>query len=132
MLHHSARQAAEPQRLALSDRTGVRHPRLLDVIAAMEADLENPLPLGGLAEAAGLSLRQLERLFAAQLGVRPGRYYRDLRLQRARQLVQQTGLSMMQIAVSTGFSSATHFAKAYGQAYGKAPSRDREAALRRG
>jgi AraC family transcriptional regulator, glycine betaine-responsive activator len=132
MLHHSARQAAEPQRLALSERTGVRHPRLLDVIAAMEADLENPLPLGGLAEAAGLSLRQLERLFAAQLGVRPGRYYRDLRLQRARQLVQQTGLSRMQIAVSTGFSSATHFAKAYGQAYGKAPSRDREAALRRG
>lgn len=132
MLHHSARQAAEPQRLALSERTGVRHPRLLDVIAAMELSLENPVALPDLAEAAGLSLRQLERLFCAQLQVKPGRYYRDLRLQRARQLVQQTGLSMMQIAVATGFSSATHFAKAYRQAHGQSPKRDREAALRRG
>jgi AraC family transcriptional regulator, glycine betaine-responsive activator len=131
MLHHSARQAAGPQRLDLSERTGVRHPRLLDVIAAMEANLENPVPLAQLAEAAGLSLRQLERLFAAQLKVRPGRYYRDLRLQRARQLVQQTGMSMLQIAVATGFSSATHFAKAYGQAHGLPPRRDREAAQRK-
>jgi AraC family transcriptional regulator, glycine betaine-responsive activator len=131
MLHHSARAAAEPQRLALPERTGVRHPRLLDAIAAMEANLEIPLPLAELAAAAGLSLRQLERLFAAQLGVRPGQYYRDLRLQRARQLVLQTGQSMMQIAVSTGFSSATHFAKAYRQAHGSPPSRDREAVIRR-
>lgn len=132
MLHHSARQAAGPQRLALSERTGVRHPRLLDVIAAMELNLENPLPLGDLAGDAGLSLRQLERLFAAQLQARPGQYYRDLRLQRARQLVLQTGQSMMQIAVSTGFSSATHFAKAYGRAFGSPPRREREAAMRRG
>jgi AraC family transcriptional regulator, glycine betaine-responsive activator len=131
MLHHSGRQAAEPQRLALSERTGVRHPRLLDVIAAMEANLEGPLPLGDLAAGAGLSVRQLERLFAAQLQIKPGLYYRSLRLQRARQLVQQTGLSMMQIAVATGFSSATHFAKAYGQLHGRPPSRDRDPALRR-
>jgi AraC family transcriptional regulator, glycine betaine-responsive activator len=131
MLHHSARQAAEPQRLALSERTGLRNPRLLDVIAAMEANLENPLPLGELADGAGLSLRQLERLFAAQLQIKPGRYYRSLRLQRARQLVQQTGLSMMQVAVATGFSSATHFAKAYRQVHGQPPRYDREAALRK-
>lgn len=131
MLHHSARQATGPQRLDLAERTGVRDSRLLDVIAAMEANLENPLPLPDLADAAGLSMRQLERLFAAQLKARPVRYYRDLRLQRARQLVQQTGLSMLQIAVATGFSSATHFAKAYRQAHGLPPSGEREAALRR-
>lgn len=126
MLHHSARQAAGPQRLALSERTGVSNPRLLDVLAAMEANLENPLPLAALAAGAGLSLRQLERLFAAQLGARPGAYYRDMRLQRARQLVIQTGLPMLEIAVATGFSSATHFAKAYRALIGVAPSRDRE------
>lgn len=122
MLHHSARQSSEPQRLALSERTGARHPGLLDAIAAMEANLENPLTLTELADQAGLSLRQLERLFAAQLGERPGRYYLTLRVQRARQLVQQTGLSMIEIAVATGFSSATHFAKAYRKAFGTAPS----------
>lgn len=132
MLHHSARQAAEPQRLALSERTGARHPRLLDVISAMEANLESPLPLPELAKDAGLSLRQLERLFAAELHARPGHYYRDLRLQRARQLVLQTGLSMLQIAVATGFSSATHFARAYRTAFDVAPSRERDAGVRRG
>jgi len=126
MLHHSSRKPAEPQRLDLSERTGVRNPRVLDVIAAMEANLESPLPLAELACLAGLSLRQLERLFAAELGMRPGLYYRHLRLKRARHLVLQTGMSMMQVAVATGFSSATHFAKAYGAMYGVAPSKDRE------
>lgn len=127
LLHHSARQAAQPQRLGLSERTGARNPRLLDVIAAMEVNLENPLSLSELAQAAGLSLRQLERLFAAELGIRPGHYYRQLRLKRARQLVLQTGMSMMQVAVATGFSSATHFAKAYRELHDVAPSKDREA-----
>jgi transcriptional regulator GlxA family with amidase domain len=127
MLHHSARPASEPQRLELTERTGVRHPRLLDVLAEMEANLENPQPLAALAERAGLSRRQMERLFAQSLGIRPAAYYRALRLQRARQLVKQTGLSMMEVAVATGFSSATHFAKAYGELHGMTPSRDREA-----
>ncbi|WP_217896688.1 GlxA family transcriptional regulator [Novosphingobium sp. B 225] len=128
MLHHSARKPTQPQRLDLSERTGVRHPRLLDAIAAMEASLEAPLPLADLAERAGLSLRQLERLFAAELGTGPGRYYRDLRLNRARQLVQQTGLSMLEVAVATGFASAAHFASEYGKTFGHPPSREREKA----
>lgn len=126
MLHQSSRKPAEPQRLALSERTGARNPRVLDVIAAMEGNLETPLALAELADIAGLSLRQLERLFGAELGLRPGLYYRQLRLKRARQLVLQTGMSMMQVAVATGFSSATHFAKAYGAIHGVAPSKDRE------
>lgn len=127
MLHHSARQAAQPQRLGLSERTGARNPRVLDVIAAMEANLESPMMLGDLARAAGLSLRQLERLFGAELSVRPGLYYRQLRLKRARQMVLQTGMSMMQVAVATGFSSAAHFAKAYRVQHGLSPTKDREA-----
>ena len=130
MLHHTARQASQPQRLALSERTGARHASLLDVIAAMEGNLESPLSLSDLAAGARVSLRQLERLFARELGTRPARYYRDLRLGRARQMVQQTGMSMMQISVATGFSSATHFAKAYRLLHGVTPSLDRSAARR--
>lgn len=128
MLHHSARQSSEPQRLALSERTGVRHPKLLEVIAAMEANLETPLQLAELAAAGRLSARQLERLFARLLGTTPRRHYLELRLQRARQLVGQTGMPMLQIAVATGFSSAAHFAKAYRAHFGHAPSRERERA----
>ncbi|MFM5918132.1 MAG: GlxA family transcriptional regulator [Novosphingobium sp.] len=127
MLHHSARQSSEPQRLALSERTGVRHPKLLEVIAAMEANLENPLSLAELAAAVRLSARQVERLFASLLGTTPRRHYLELRLQRARQLVGQTGMPMLQIAVATGFSSAAHFAKAYRMVHGRAPSAERRA-----
>lgn len=130
MLHHSARQASQPQRLALSERTGARHPGLLDVIAVMEGNLEAPLLLEDLAAGAQISLRQLERLFARELGTRPARYYRDLRLVRARQMVQQTGMSMMQISVATGFASATHFAKAYRALHGLTPSQDRSSSRR--
>ncbi len=130
MLHHSARKASEPQRLALSERTGVRHGGLLEVIAAMEDHLENPLTLADLAARGGISIRQMERLFARELDARPARYYRDLRLKRARQMVQQTGMTIIQIAVATGFASATHFARAYRELYGIAPIRDREAMRR--
>lgn len=131
MLHQAGREPAGPQRMALSERTGIRDARLLDVIAAMESNLESPLSLAELAVIAGFSLRQLERLFAAHLGVRPAGYYRNLRLHRARQLVRQTRQTMLQIAVATGFASATHFAKAYHRRYGRPPSRDREAEPRR-
>ena len=127
MLHHSARESSEPQRLALSERTGVRHNGLLDVIGAMEDHLENTLPLSELARRGRMSLRQMERLFIRDLAVKPARYYRELRLNRARQLIRQTGMTMTQIAVSTGFSSAPHFAKAYRAAHGTAPSADRKA-----
>lgn len=130
MLHHSARQASEPQRLALSERTGVRHNGLLDVIAAMESHVETALPLSELAQRGRMSLRQMERLFARHLNVKPARYYLELRLNRARQLIRQTGMTMTQIAISTGFSSAPHFAKTYRTVHGIAPSDDRKA-LRR-
>lgn len=127
MLHHAAREASGPQRLALSERTGLRNSRMLDVIAAMEANTETPLPLADIATRGGLSLRQLERLFASQLGVSPARYYLGIRLQRARQMVMSTGLSMLEIAVATGFSSPAHFAKMYREAFGSPPSQDRNA-----
>jgi AraC family transcriptional regulator, glycine betaine-responsive activator len=131
MLYHSARKASEPQRLALSERIGVQRPVLLEIIAAMEENLESPLPLASLAAGACMSLRQMERLFASELATKPSQYYRNLRLKRSRQMVQQTGMSMMEIAVATGFTSAAHFAKAYAVLHGRAPSRDRAAAKRR-
>ncbi|MBK8631543.1 MAG: helix-turn-helix domain-containing protein [Sphingomonadales bacterium] len=44
----------------------------------------------------------------------------------ARQMARHTGMSLMQIAVATGFASAPHFARAYGDLHGVVPSRDRE------
>lgn len=125
LLHHLARKASEPQRLALRERTGVRHEAMLDVISAMEDHVEDPLTLKDLAQRGQMSLRQLERLFLKELNTSPLVYYRALRLKRARALVRQSAMTIMQIAVATGFGSATHFARVYRGEYGLSPSEER-------
>ncbi|WP_427966569.1 GlxA family transcriptional regulator [Altererythrobacter sp.] len=125
MIHHMAREAHEPQRLSLIERTGVRHPKLLQALAIMEETIETPRSLDMIAAMAHLSARQMERLFQFHFARTPKRYYLDLRLARARHLLQHTALSIVQIALATGFSSAAHFNKAYRQAFNHTPRSER-------
>jgi len=130
MLHHIAREASEPQRLSLPERTGVHHPKLLEAIARMEERIEAAMHVDGIAALAGLSPRQLERLFRFHLATTPSRYYLRLRLERARHLLRQTASPIMQIALSTGFTSAAHFTKCYRETYGQTPSAERRTGQR--
>jgi transcriptional regulator GlxA family with amidase domain len=125
LLHHAVRHPTESQRLPIQYRTGISHPKLLAAIAHMEAYIESPVPLGEVAEQVGLSPRQLERLFKTRLGKKPSRYYLELRLQRARLLLQQTSMSVIQVAVASGFNSASHFARCYGEFFGQSPRAQR-------
>jgi transcriptional regulator GlxA family with amidase domain len=113
------------QRLPPRERLGISSPPLEKVVTAMEGQLEEPLRRTALAALAGLSPRQLDRLFAAHLGTSPERFYLSLRLDRARQLLRQTGLSVTEIAVATGFASGSHFSRAYRQKFGTAPTGER-------
>lgn len=130
MLHHSVRHPHDAQRLPIQHRTGITHPKLLAAIAHMEAYVESPLSLNEVASAVDLSPRQLERLFKQRLGTRPSRYYLELRLQRARLLLQQTSMSVIQVAVASGFSSASHFARCYRDLFAHAPRVERSNPVR--
>ncbi len=125
MLHNFVRQPHDRQRMSTQSRTGITHPKLLAAIAHMEAYIETPLPLGEIAGAVKISSRQVERLFKDSLGTTPMRYYLELRLQRARLLLAQTTMPVLQIAVATGFTSAAHFAKSYRNLFGRPPSAER-------
>lgn len=125
LLHHAVRHPQDVQRLAIQYRTGVSHPKLLAAIAHMEARVEIPVPLTELAAAVSLSPRQLERLFRQRLGKKPSRYYLELRLQRARHLLQQTSMSVIEVAVASGFSSASHFARCYREVFEHSPRAER-------
>lgn len=94
-------------------------------LVIMETTLEDPVPVTSLARAAGVSQRQLLRLFHARFGKSPIRTYADLRMERAHQLVQQTALSLTEVAMASGFTSLEAFSRAYRRAFGSAPSRDR-------
>jgi len=127
LLHTHVREGMRPQRMDLRFRLGVGDERLLAVLREMEAHFEAPLSRQRLASLAGLSLRQLERSFRKELGRGVQQHYRTLRLARARQILRETSLSMLEIAVATGFSSASQFARAFRREFGFPP---RESALR--
>lgn len=95
------------------------------VVARMEATIAAPLPLARLATEAGLSVRQLERLFRQHLATTPARHYQAVRLERARALLRQTAMPIVDVALECGFGSASHFSTAFADHFGRPPSRDR-------
>ncbi|MGE4534280.1 GlxA family transcriptional regulator [Halomonas sp.] len=98
---------------------------LVDAVALMEANIEEPLTTHELAEHLGLSRRQLERLFKKHLQAVPSRYYLNLRLRRARRLLRESERPAGEIAMLTGFSSAAHFSTAYRNHFGVTPREER-------
>lgn len=119
----------ERQRVALQARFGALQPRLSEAVTLMETNLEEPLSTDDIANLVGLSRRQLERLFKQYLGSLPSRYYLELRLQRARQLLLETNHSIVQVGLMCGFSSGSHFSTAFGALFGNTPREERQRKL---
>jgi transcriptional regulator GlxA family with amidase domain len=115
------RAAEAPQRQSLRDRYGINDDRLLRVLAEMEVAVEDTRSRDALARVAGLSVRQLERLFVNLLGRTLHQTYLDIRLKQSDQLLLKTGLSITAIALSCGFRSSSHFSRVYHEAFHQAP-----------
>ncbi|WP_435228866.1 GlxA family transcriptional regulator [Pseudopelagicola sp. nBUS_20] len=124
-IYNSIRTDQDAQRLSVPTRIGVRHPKLSMVIQKMEANIEEPISPSLLAQEVGLSTRQLERLFRRYLNRSPKRYYMELRLQKARNLLMQTDMSVINVALACGFASPSHFSKCYRAHYETTPYRER-------
>jgi transcriptional regulator GlxA family with amidase domain len=129
-LQTEIRRGGAAQRMKARERFGVSNERLLRALAFMEANLEEPATKTRLATAAGVSVRQLERLFAQHLATTPSEHYLGLRLDRARALLRQTTMSVMETAVATGFVSPSHFSRAYRAKFGKSPKAERATPVR--
>ncbi len=125
LLTDRVRSPGDRQRLPLRARLGIQNPKVLSIIELMEANLAEPLSLLQLACHVGLSRRQIERLFEKEMGRSPARYYLEIRLDRARHLLMQSTLPVVEIAVACGFVSASHFAKCYRELYARSPQQER-------
>ena len=125
LIYSSIRTDQDTQRLSVPTRIGVRHPKLSQVIQMMEANIEEPISPSFLARDVGMSTRQLERLFRRYLNRSPKRYYMELRLQKARNLLMQTDMSVINVALACGFASPSHFSKCYRAHYDTTPYRER-------
>ncbi|WP_071795507.1 GlxA family transcriptional regulator [Natronohydrobacter thiooxidans] len=127
LIYSSIRTNRDTQRLSIPARIGVRHPKLARVIEFMENHIEDPISPSDLAQEVDMSTRQLERLFRRYLNRSPKRYYMELRLERARNLLMQTDMSVISVALATGFTSPSHFSKCYRAYYDTTPYRERGA-----
>ena len=124
-LQTDIRAEGDVQRLAPRERYGTANVRLLTALRLMEARLDEPVDRRTLAEAAGVTLRQLERLFAQYLSTSIGRHYLRLRLDRARVLLRQTGMPVVEAGIASGFASPSHFSKCYKAQFGLSPKDER-------
>ncbi len=111
-LHGPARNSLEIQRQEICWRYGVTDRHIEVAIEIMEDRIANPLKISKLAEAAGISERQLERLFNAAFGKSPSDFYRELRLKAAQARILASTESLEEIAAAMGFSSQAHFSRA--------------------
>jgi transcriptional regulator GlxA family with amidase domain len=126
------RDSDDRQHIPLAARIGFTHRALVKVATLMEANFEEPLSAVELAKRAGLSLRQVQRMFQQSLDTTPSKYYLRLRLRRARELLLQSRMSITEIAIACGFQSTCHFSKCYRALYGRTPRSERQPVGRAG
>ncbi|MEH6835836.1 MULTISPECIES: GlxA family transcriptional regulator [Falsihalocynthiibacter] len=92
-------------------------PALRAAVNTMADNIEHPISLSDIADATSTSLRSLNRIFLNELQMPPGKYYQLLRLTRARDMAVETHLSVIQISLLTGFSSASALSRAFSMHY---------------
>jgi transcriptional regulator GlxA family with amidase domain len=120
-----ARRADDPQVARSLADLRQRQPVLERAARLMEDNIETPLPIAEIAEASGVSARQLERLFKTHVGLRPGQFYAALRLERARALLRLGTLPVTEISMACGYQSPAHFSTAYRRHFGHSPQAER-------
>ena len=124
-IYERIRQADDQQRIPLKHVVANQSSKLVTAVELMEANIREPISQEDLASFIGLSRRQLQRLFQRYLFCAPSRYYLQLRLQRARELLRQTSMGLVEISSLCGFVSTSHFSKSYKENFGYSPSGER-------
>lgn len=100
--------------------------RLGRIVSLMQAAIGNPLPLNSIYREAGVEASTARRLFHRILRQSPRNYYRQLRLQYGREIIQSSGFSVAKVAEMTGFSDGSAFSRAYREVFGTSPGVDRK------
>ena len=95
--------------------------RIIWAIEVMQRRLGDGITIDELAQSVSLSRSRFASLFREQIGVPPGRYLRDFRLDRARLLLETTPLSVREVMAAVGFNDPSHFSRDFDRAFGVSP-----------
>lgn len=121
MVYNTVRNATAEQKVSLQSRSGMRNPHLATAIQIMRENIETVLSPSEIARSLGISTRQLERLFGKYLNASPKKYFMEMRLDRARNLLLQTEASVTDVALACGFENPGHFSRVYRTRFGVTP-----------
>ncbi len=111
------------------DRHRIAPARLRAVLAHVEAHLAEEITLSDLAAVARLSRFHFARAFRAETGVTPHGHVTQRRVERAKLLMLDQGLSLSEIALACGFAHQAHFTTAFRPVVGTTPGRWRQERL---
>lgn len=117
-----ARKCAPESQAALPEpEHGADDPVMKRMRAIMAAHIDTPIPLTSIAHQLDMSVKQMRARCQSTLGKPPAQVYLDMRLNRARRLVHDTGQSVHEIAAATGFASPSSFTRSYKTRFGETP-----------
>ncbi|MGB1360653.1 MAG: GlxA family transcriptional regulator [Alphaproteobacteria bacterium] len=128
LVHERIRGSKDNQRIPLQNRINTNNSKIIQAIEIMEQNIDPILPRNEIASAINISPRQMERLFKKHLNMSPAKYYLHIRLKHAKYLLEQTSMPISEISLATGFSSASHFSKCFGDLFNTSPKNSRESA----
>ena len=115
---HSSASAAT----SIPPSSGLTRHQARLVLDYIECHLSREVTLGELARIAGLSLHHFARMFKRTVGAAPHRYVLERRMERAKGMLRSTRVSLVEISLSTGFSSQSHFTSTFRRLVGATPT----------
>lgn len=121
-LHGRGHASRTPQKSAQSVALGSRNQHLIAAVQIMQENLEETISLSEIADLVQVSRRQLERIFKTYVGMTPKKYYTDLRLARAYALFSETNMTVIEVAMATGFGDTSSLSRQFRGKYGGSPS----------
>ncbi len=120
-IHTRSNHKEALQKTPASAALGCRNKSLINALSLMQENLEDELRLADIASHVSISTRQLERLFKQHLGKSPMQFYSDLRVSRAHALLNETNMSVSEIAAATGFSGSILLSRKFRERFGISP-----------
>lgn len=96
-------------------------PRVEKIQRIMQENLHKEVSLSELAQSVNLSVWRLSHIFNSDIGMGPIKYLRYLRMDKARQLLETSYLSVKEIGYHVGLNDESHFARDFKKVYGAPP-----------
>ncbi len=126
LLMSSIRKTSAEQPRNIGHNESLFDKRIAKAINLMEETISEPLPMVDLADQLGVSVRHLERQFNEVFSDTPARFYKRLRVKRAKAMLEETMMSIVDISVATGFGSTQTLAKSMKDEFGLTPKKIRD------